>query len=156
MLHSDVDPKRNLYSNGSQFQHTPLTSPSKSISSSVSFNHKPTVTEQHLGKFSTPTLAVGGVENLGVNVSAVSLNFIDENEEVQNFDGYSDPAEKKLLAVTSSLQAGSESPFMNPQSMAPFPSSGELDVQYPLNGSSTSPRPNLRRTASHPPESKLA
>ena len=160
---SDADAKRNLYSDGSQLQNTPMTSPSKSASSYAGANPKfpnnALSSNKQISKLENLELNdnVNATSlNNTVNVSTVSLNFIDENEEVQNFDGNFTNGDKKRSVSSVPFKSGSESPFMVSQLMKPFPISSEFDVgTLPLPDSVTAPKPELRRTASQPVEANL-
>lgn len=168
---SDTEAKRNMYSAGSQLQSTPLTSPSKSILS-LSSNFKHNSSSHNSGSTNlTPKIPASlemsdastngsgfaSINNL-CNVSTASLNLIDENEEVKNFDGsLSASTDKKNPAFTAPLKSGSESPFLSSQAMKPFPGYEELDNStHNRSGSGgTSIKPPLRRTASQPTDVNL-
>ncbi|CDO93377.1 unnamed protein product [Kluyveromyces dobzhanskii CBS 2104] len=160
---SDPDPKRNLYSDGSQVQYTPFTSPSKSTASYNSTTHK---TNSCAGASNLASKLPANVDNYEgsngsghtsslnnvINVSTASLNLIDENEEVQNFDvSLHKSAEIQHPAITAPLKSGSESPFLPSQSMKPFPTSEVLENNHRHSGSiAVAVKPILRRTASQP------
>ncbi|CAH01878.1 serine/threonine-protein kinase [Kluyveromyces lactis] len=160
---TDPEPKRNLYSDGSQIQGTPLTSPSKSISSYNSGTHKPNnlVTGNQASKlspnFDIPEASSNGngfvpSYNSMTNISTASLNLIDENEETQNFEGSLHQSGEIIHpAITTPLKSGSESPFLSSQSMKPFPASDEAENSHRRSESNgVSVKPQLRRTASQP------
>lgn len=108
----------------------------------------------------TPSSTSSYIQKDHRNLSNPSLNDINENEEVQDFNSADQSSPNKQHTNVTSIRAGSESPFMGSQNVSPFPTvtvDGNIEEQDeiitelpPSNYSQDERKPPLRRAASEP------